>query len=62
MGKYDYLKEFDTKIKTIEQAAKELVSLSQKNDIPAIDRNAKRILASVKILKMQISDILDFEI
>ena len=61
-SKYEYLKEFDTKIKLIEGAAKELVSLSEKKDIPTVNRNAKRILASVKVLKTQISDILDFGI
>jgi hypothetical protein len=61
-SKYDYLKEFDTRIKLIEGAAKELISLSEEQDIPAINRNAKRILASVKLLKIQISDILDFGI
>jgi len=61
-SKYDYLKEFDARIKLIEGAAKELVSLSEEKDIPTVNRNAKRILASVKVLKTQISDILDFEI
>ena len=61
-SKYDYLKDFDTRLKLIEGAAKELISLSEEQDIPAINRNAKRILASVKVLKVQISDILDFGI
>lgn len=62
MSKYDYLKEYDTRIKAIEGAAEELVAMSEKKDIPAINRNAKRILASVRLIKIQISDILDFGI
>lgn len=62
VSRYAYLREFDTRIKLIEGVAKELVTLSADKDIPAINSNAKRILASVKVLKMQISDILDFEI
>ena len=46
----------------IEGAAEELVAMSEEKDIPAINRNAKRILASVKLIKIQISDILDFGI
>ena len=55
-------REFDTRIKLIEEAAKELISLPEEKDIPAINRNAKRMLASVKLLKIQIPDILDFGI
>ena len=62
VSKYDYLKEFDVRIKLIEKAAKELIALSEEKDVPAINRNAKRILASVNLIKMQISDILDFGI
>ena len=62
VSKYDYLKEFDTRIKLIEGAAKELIAMSEEKDIPAVNRNAKRILASTNIIKMQISDIIDFGI
>ncbi len=62
VSKYDYLKEFDTRIKLIEGAAKELISLAEEKDVPAVNRNATRILASTNLLKMQISDILDFGI
>ena len=62
VSKYDYLKEFDTRIKLIEGAAEELIKMSDEEDIPAINSNAKRILASARLLKIQISDILDFGI
>jgi len=62
VSKYDYLKEYDTRIKLIEKAAEELIKMSDEEDIPAINSNAKRILASARLLKIQISDILDFGI
>ena len=58
-SKYEYLKEYDTRIKAIEKAATELIAMSEEKDVPAVNRNAKRILASTNIIKMQISDILD---
>jgi len=51
------LKKIDTRIKTIKKAAQELKKLSK--SVPAVDRNAERILASVKMLEINISDILD---
>ena len=62
VSKYDYLKEYDARIKTIEGAAKELAAMAAENDVPAVNRNARRILASARLLKLQISDILDFGI
>ena len=47
----------DTRIKTIKKAAQELKALSIR--IPAVDRNAVRILASVKMLEINISDVKD---
>jgi hypothetical protein len=47
----------DTRIKTIKKAAQELKELSGR--IPAVDRNAVRILASVKMLEINISDVKD---
>ena len=60
--KYEYLRNIDEKIKLIEKTAQELIALSKQNEIPAIERNAKRILASTKMLKLDISDVLDFQI
>ena len=51
------LKKLDTRIKTIRKAAQELKDFSK--GIPAVDRNAERILASVKMLEINISDVLD---
>ncbi len=50
-------KQIDARIKTIKKAAEELKALSA--EIPAIDRNAERILASVKVLEINFSDLLD---
>jgi len=51
------IKKIDTRIKAIKKAAQELKELS--GAIPAVDRNAERILASVKMLEINISDVLD---
>jgi hypothetical protein len=54
------LKRIDTRIKTIKKAAQELKDLS--GGIQAIDRNVSRILASVKMLEINVSDLLDLNI
>ena len=51
------IKKLDTRIKAIKKAAQELKALSRK--IPAVDRNTVRILASVKMLEINISDLKD---
>jgi hypothetical protein len=51
------MKKIDTRIQTIKKAAQELKELS--GGIQAIDRNSERILASVKMLEINLSDILD---
>lgn len=51
------IKKIDTRIKMIKKAAQELKELS--GGIQAVDRNAERILASVKMLEINISDLLD---
>jgi hypothetical protein len=51
------MKKIDTRIKTIKKVAQELKELSV--GIPAVDRNTERILASVKMLEINISDVLD---
>ena len=45
------------RIKAIKKAAQELKELS--GGIQAVDRNADRVLASVKMLEINISDLLD---
>jgi hypothetical protein len=59
---YDYLKAIDRKIKLLEKTAKELDSIGKENEIPAIYKNTRRILASVRLLKLEISDVIDFNI
>jgi hypothetical protein len=51
------LGKIDTRIKTIKKAAQELRELSA--GMPTVDRNAVRILASVKMLEINISDVKD---
>ena len=51
------IKKLDTRIKTIKKAAQELKELS--DGVQAVERNADRILASVKMLEINISDVLD---
>jgi hypothetical protein len=51
------IKKMDTRIKAIKRAAEELKKLS--GGIQAIDRNAERILASVKMLEINVSDLLE---
>jgi len=51
------IRKIDTRIKTIKKATQELKQLS--GGIQAIDRNAERILASVKMLEINISDVKD---
>jgi prefoldin subunit 5 len=51
------IRKLDTRIKTIKKAAQELKELS--SGIQAVDRNAQRILASVKMLEINISDVRD---
>jgi hypothetical protein len=51
------IRKIDTRIKAVKKAAQELKTLS--GGIQAIDRNTDRILASVKMLEINISDLLD---
>lgn len=53
------MKRMDTRIKAIKKAAQELKALSA--GIPAVDRNAERILASVKMLEINVSDVFALE-
>jgi len=51
-----HAKEMAEKVQAIKEAATELQNIS--GGIKAIDRNVDRILASVKMLEINISDIL----
>jgi hypothetical protein len=54
------MKKLDTRIKAIRKAAQELKKFS--GGIQAVDRNADRLLASVKMLEINISDLLELKI
>ena len=54
------LKKIDEKIKLLSNTAKELKILA--DNIPAITRNTTRLLASVKMMELNISDCIDFDI
>ena len=54
------IKKIDTRIKAIKKAAQQLKELS--GGIQAVDRNAERILASVKMLEINISDLLHLNV
>ncbi|HIJ57456.1 MAG TPA: hypothetical protein HPQ03_15230 [Deltaproteobacteria bacterium] len=47
----------DNNIKTMKKAAEELSQMG--DDFPAIKRNTARILASIKMLEINVSDIID---
>ncbi|MCX8117118.1 MAG: hypothetical protein N3G78_04195 [Desulfobacterota bacterium] len=53
------LKKLDRQIKKIRKAAEELKALC--GGIQAIQCNANRILASVKMLEINVSDLLDLD-
>jgi len=53
----ELLEEMDRRVQAIKTAAQELQDLSA--GIQAVDRNADRILASVKMLEINVSDVLD---
>jgi hypothetical protein len=54
------IRKIDTRIKAIKKAAQELKKLS--GGIQAVDRNADRVLASVKMLEINISDLIDLRL
>lgn len=53
----EFLRELDSRIQTIKKAALELQELS--DGAQAVYRNADRILASVKMLEINVTDVLD---
>jgi hypothetical protein len=54
------LEGIDEKIQLMKEAAQELKEMGK--NIPAMDRNLLRILASIKMLEINISDVLDPEV
>jgi hypothetical protein len=53
----EFLQELDKRIQAIKNAALELRELS--GGIQAVYRNADRVLASVKMLEINVTDVLD---
>ena len=51
------IKEIDSKIKIIKSAAEELKEMS--GSFPALEKNTSRIMAGVKMLELNISDLID---
>lgn len=51
------IRKLDTRIKRIKKAAQELKDFA--SGIQAIERNADRILASTKMLEINLSDLID---
>ncbi len=47
----------DNNIKSMKKTAEELAQMGE--DFPALKRNAARILASIKMLEINVSDIID---
>jgi hypothetical protein len=54
------LEGIDEKIKLLKETAQELKEMGK--NVPAMDRNLLRILASIKMLEINISDVLDPEV
>ena len=51
--------EIAEQVKILHHAGDQLCALGEAHDFPAIEYNAKRLLAVVEILEMNISDVLD---
>ncbi len=55
----DRLKAMDENIKNLRREAEKLLQLADQEDLEAVRRNAKRILASVRMLELEVSDPLE---
>jgi hypothetical protein len=55
MAKEIDLKELDSKIQSIKKTAEELKKMGE--DFPALYRNVSRVLASIKMLELNVSDL-----
>jgi hypothetical protein len=55
MAKKIDLKELDTKIQSMKKTAEELKQMGE--DFPALYRNVSRVLASIKMLELNVSDL-----
>jgi hypothetical protein len=59
MGRQIDLNEINAKIQRMKKTAEELNQIGE--DFPAIARNTVRILASVKMLEINVSDLVDLD-
>ena len=57
MGQTIDLKEMDERIQSMKKAAEELKAMA--DEFPALEKNTARILASIKMLEINISDVVD---
>lgn len=55
----DQIREMDAKIKVLGQTARELLDAA--GNVEAVRRNVKRILASVRMLELNISDVCELK-
>lgn len=53
------IKEMDTKIRALRQTAEELLDAA--GDVEAVRRNTKRVLASIRMLELNICDLSEIE-
>ncbi len=60
MGQHIDLKKIDSKIKSMKKSAEQLTRMA--GDFPALAKNTDRILASLKMLEMNISDLCDMKV
>lgn len=54
------LKEMDARIKAMKKSAEQLRTMAE--DFPALYRNTSRVLASIKMLELNLSDLVDQEL
>jgi hypothetical protein len=59
MTKQTDLAEMDNKIQTMKKAALDLKGMA--DQFPAVSRNVSRVLSSIKMLELNVSDILDLK-
>ena len=59
MSAQDDIKKIDDKIQVLKRTAEELNRMGE--DFPALARNSTRILASVKMLELNVSDLVDLD-
>lgn len=56
----NHLHEMDARIKAMKKSAEELRTMA--GDFPAVYRNTSRVLASIKMLELNLSDVIDEEL